>query len=334
MLKYNKYCILCMLVISLLLFAKYANAAVSPYDPLAIPARSKPEIIDLTVTDSERKRDIPIRVYLPSEKAPAPVVFFSHGLGGSREGSAFLGNHWASRGYVAVFLQHPGSDTSVWKDKPPTQRKGAMEQAAGAANFKLRVKDVPAVLEQLDRWNKTAGHVLGGRMDMTRVGMSGHSFGAVTTQAVSGQSFAGGNSPLTVPKIKAAIAFSPSSPRQGGDPKQAFGNVKIPWMLMTGTKDTSPIGNIDVKSRFAVFPALPPGGKYELVLYGAEHSVFTDRALPGDKDKRNPNHHRVILALSTAFWDAYLRNDAAAKAWLDGDGPRSLLEKNDQWQKK
>ena len=48
-------------------------------------------------------------------------------------------------------------------------------------------------------------------------------------------------------------------------------------MLMTGTRDFTGIGNGDVKSRLAVFAALPPGGKYELVLDGAEHSVFTDR---------------------------------------------------------
>jgi hypothetical protein len=47
---------------------------------------------------------------------------------------------------------------------------------------------------------------------------------------------------------------------------------------------------------------------------------------------RNPNHHRVILALSTAFWDAYLRGDAQALAWLNGSGPRSVLEAADLWQ--
>ena len=65
-----------------------------------------------------------------------------------------------------------------------------------------------------------------------------------------------------------------------------------------------PVGDIDVPSRLAVYPVLPPGGKYELVLDGAEHSAFTDRPLPGDRETRNPNHHRVILALNTAFWDA------------------------------
>jgi hypothetical protein len=105
-------------------------------------------------------------------------------------------------------------------------------------------------------------------------------------------------------------------------------------MLMTGTKDTAPIGAVDVKSRLSVFPALPPGDKYELVLDNAEHSAFSDRALPGDREKRNPNHHRVILALSTAFWDAYLREDAVAKAWLAGDGPKKHLESGDKWQRK
>lgn len=209
----------------------------------------------------------------------------------------------------------------------------AMRQAAGLENLLLRVKDVPAVLDQLERWNATAGHPLAGRLDRKRIGMSGHSFGAVTTQAVSGQVAPGGAVSWTDPRIRAAIAFSPSSPRRG-DPKQAFGRVKIPWMLMTGTKDVAPIGGADLKSRLAVFPALPPGGKYELVLAGAEHSAFSDRGLPGDTAPRNPNHHRAILALSTAFWDAWLREDAAARVWLDGDGPSAVLDKKDRWQKK
>jgi len=71
-----------------------------------------------------------------------------------------------------------------------------------------------------------------------------------------------------------------------------------------------------------------------LSVKGAEHSSFSDRSLPGDTGKRNPNHHRAILALSTAFWDAYLQGNAAAKDWLDGDGPRSVLEKQDRWQPK
>jgi hypothetical protein len=72
--------------------------------------------------------------------------------------------------------------------------------------------------------------------------------------------------------------------------------------------------------------------KYELVLQDAEHSAFSDRSLRGDQIERNPNHHRAVLALSTAFWDTYLRENAEAKEWLQGDGPRSVLDKEDRWQ--
>ena len=319
---------------ALLLFSTGALASDPAYDPLKGAEGFVPRTVDLTVVDAVRHREIPIRVYLPSSTAPAATVLFSHGLGGSREGSAFLGEHWAGRGYAAVFLQHPGSDTSVWKDKPAKDRMAALQDAAGVKNFLLRVRDVPAVLDQLVRWNAADGHVLAGRLDLNRVGMSGHSFGAVTTQAVSGQRTAFARLSFTDPRIRAAIAFSPSSPQRTGDPNQAFGQVTIPWMLMTGTKDVSPIGNIGIASRLSVYPALPPGGKYELVLAGAEHSAFTDRALPGDTEERNPNHHRVILALSTAFWDAWLRDMPQAKTWLEGDGPRSVLEAKDRWQRK
>ena len=306
----------CRLLVILLLCAGRALAAERApapereYDPLAIFDQHRFETHDFTVKDQGRQREIPIRVYLPSEKAPAPVVLFSHGLGGSRAGYAYLGRHWASRGYVAVFLEHRASD------------------ATGIRNFLSRVRDVPAVLDQLERWNKSDGHALAGMLDLSRIGMSGHSLGASTTEAMSGQLFSHGKFSYTDPRIKAAIAFSPSGPGRGGDPKEAFGSVKIPWMLMTGTRDG------DVKSRLAVFAALPPGGKYELVLDGAEHSVFTDQAPPRRTGKRNLDYHRVILALSTAFWDAWLCRDMAARTWLDGDGQNSVLEKNDRWQTK
>jgi len=321
------------LTVGCLLWMAFETVHGADYDPLAVSTEFTPRVEDLIVKDAQRRRDIPVRVYLPQAVEAAPVVLFSHGLGGSREGSSYLGKHWAARGYVAVFLQHLGSDTSVWKDETPRRRMQAMRKAASAKNFLLRVKDIPVVLDQLERWNKAERHALEGRLDLRKVGMSGHSFGAVTTQAVSGQMFERGKALFTDARIAAAVIMSPSSPRRG-TPEAAFGNVARPWMLMTGTKDTAPIGDADMESRRAVFPALPPGGKYELVLFGAEHSAFTDRALPGDTEPRNPNHHRAILALSTAFWDAFLLGRAPAQQWLDGDGPRSVLAGRDTWQKK
>jgi predicted dienelactone hydrolase len=301
------------------------------YDPLAV-ASDQPDHRDVTVSDAKRSREIPIRIYLPRKSEAAPIVIFSPGLGGTRAGSEYLGDHWANRGYVVVFVQHPGSDDSVWKNKPLDQVMPAMKEAASLENLRLRLDDVKCVLDQLEQWNNDANNELHGRVDLAHVGMSGHSFGAVTTQFLSGQKPIVGAG-FTDPRIRAAVIMSPSAPRLG-TPNAAFEDVKIPWMLLTGTKDNSPIGNADAASRLLVFPALPSGDKYELVLNNAEHSAFTDRALPGDSEPRNPNHHRAILALTTAFWDAYLRNDQAAKAWLNGDAVSKNLESADRWQKK
>jgi predicted dienelactone hydrolase len=306
--------------------------AVQHYDPLEVVSTPL-DTRDLVVRDNARKRDIPVLIYLPSSSDPAPVVLFSHGLGGARTGSAFLGRHWSARGYVAVFLQHPGSDETVWRDVPLLRRMAAMLRAANAENFLLRTQDVKVTLDELTRWNGQGGHALRGRLDMTRVGMSGHSFGAITTQAVSGQASAVARVNLTDTRIKAAVVMSPSVP-SAGSPEAAFGRVTQPWLLMTGTKDESPIGDATALSRQQVFTALPPGQKYELVLFDGLHSAFTERDLPGDRGERNPNHHRVILALSTAFWDTYLRGEATARVWLDGDGPGGVLEARDVWRKK
>jgi predicted dienelactone hydrolase len=303
------------------------------YDPLALPEKHPSAPLDLTVHDGNRNRDIPVRVFLPAAPGPQPVVLFSHGLGGSREGSPYLGEHWAARGYAVVYVQHHGSDDAVWKDVEPSQRMAALKTAASAQNLFLRLEDIKAVLDQLAVWNKQS-ESLTGRLDLAHVGMSGHSFGAQTTEGVGGQTFPGQlGQRFTDPRICAAVAFSPNISKTG-TPAASFAGVNIPWMLMTGTKDASPIGGATPETRQQVFPALPPGDKYQVILNNAEHSAFGDRPLPGESEPRNPNHHRVILALSTAFWDAYLKNDPAAKTWLASDGPRRVMETADKWEKK
>ena len=310
------------------------TATQSDYDPSKIAA-AKIETLKLTIQDKKRVREIPLRVYLPKQsdsKQAAEVVLYSHGLGGSRDTAAFLGQRWAVRGYVAVFMQHPGSDDSIWKDEPVLKRFGAMKKAANEENFKLRVGDVPVVIDQLEKWNRRTDHPLQGRMNLKKIGMSGHSFGAVTTQHVGGQASFGKAAYLDK-RITACIPMSPSAPRIGSA-KKAFGKVKLPWLCMTGTHDKSILGGAGVENRLSVYPALPRKGRYELVLFGAEHSAFTESKLPLDRLSRNPNHHRAIMAISTAFWDAYLRDDAEAKTWLTTDAVRSVLETKDRWQHK
>ena len=309
-----------------------AHAADSAYDPLAIESSpALPAPLDLDVVDEGRERTIPVRVWLPSHDRPAPVILFSHGLGGARDGNAYLGRHWSARGSCVVFLQHAGSDEAVWRDLPFPERLPALRKAINLSTTLDRYRDVSAVLDRLKAWNGEAGGPLEGRLDPARVGIAGHSFGAVTAQGVTGQRTADGRTPFTDRRIGAALLMSPSLPRIG-DGQSAFGSIAIPWMIMTGTEDDSPVGNATPESRREVFAALPPGEKYELVLFQGEHQAFGDRVLPGSKRPRDPNHHRVVLALSTAFFDAFLRGDKAALGWLESDAPRSVLAEGDLWQ--
>lgn len=302
------------------------------YNPLRLAEKSEGKSIEATVKDASRKREIPVRIYLPASTDPVPVILYSHGLGGSREASRFMGEHWSKRGYIGVFLQHPGSDESIWKDKAIGNRMSSLRDNASYQNLVLRCQDVVAVLDQLAIWNGEAGHPLKARCDLEHVGMSGHSFGAHTTQAVSGQNFPLIGQRYLEQRIDAAIAFSPSSPSRG-KVSDSFQAVKIPWMLMTGTKDTAPVGDQTVESRLKVFPSLPSSiDRYELVLDGAEHSVFTDPRMSADRKPRNPKHHQAILALSTAFWDAYLQSSPEALQWLQGEEARQILDSADRWQ--
>lgn len=288
------------------------------YDPLQEKDQAS-KSLELTVGK------LPVLVYVPPGTGPAPVVLVSHGLGGSRHIASYLGQHWSNRGYVVIFLQHPGSDESIWKDKPAGQRLQALQQAANGKNLELRVEHVKTVLDALPGWNQKGP--LQGRLDLAHIGMSGHSFGAVTTQAVSGQVYPVVGSSWNDSRIRAAIAFSPSIPR-AGEVGKAFARVRLPWLLMTGTEDTAPIGGMTVQDRRSVYPALPAGDKYELVMDGAEHSVFTDRS------RQNPRYHQEILAFSTAFWDAYLKGNPEARAWLQGPAARAALAPKDNWQYK
>lgn len=302
------------------------------YDPLAVGTEPVARY-DETWRDPARSRDVPIRVYLPASTKPAPLVLFSHGLGGSRQNNAFLGERLARRGYVALFVQHPGSDESVWRGVRPVEVMSQMRSAASGNNLKLRAEDVRFVIDEALRRANDPADRLSGRIDAKRIGVSGHSFGAMTSQVAGGMAMPVVGTSWADPRVRAIVAYSPSPPR-GSNPETAFGKVNRPWLLLTGTEDDSPIQDMDPSERRKVFAALPPGSKYECVLWGAQHSAFSERALRGDRSQRNPNHHRAMLGLTVAFWDAYLKEDPSARAWLDGDGPRSILEAKDVWQSK
>ncbi len=86
---------------------------------------------------------------------------------------------------------------------------------------------------------------------------------------------------------------------------------------------------MDALVQHFIYPLSHAGG---YVFEGGRHSAFSDTAL--FNEKRFEHHHGAIQKISTRFWDAYLKGDAEAKAWLRSERPRSdgkLLEK-DVWE--
>lgn len=270
--------------------------------------------------DTARDRVIPVRIYYPRDGAgPFPVIVFSHGLGGSRDGYRYLGERWASRGYVSVHPQHPGSDASLL-DKPHPLL-AFWESAADLENAKNRPLDITFVLDTLTRLNGQAGFPLAGKLDMSRVGVGGHSFGAYTALAVAGRVFTGRDGTVwdpRDPRIKACVALSaPAKSRARDCPTYRY--FAVPCLHMTGTKDESPIGGTSPTMRRIPFDCIHGPDQYLVTFAGGDHMVFSGRLVERPRPT-DPRFQQLVCMATTAFWDAYLRGDRQARAWLADGG--------------
>jgi len=289
-----------------------------------------------TWRDGSRNRDIPVKIYFPKTRpggnqAAFPVIIFSHGLGGSREGYAYLGGHWASCGYVSVHLQHHGSDKDLLKGLRPL--KNLREAVAVPVNATNRPRDVVFAIDRLTALNADDSFPLHGQLDLKRLGVAGHSFGAFTTMAVAGARLPvlGDDPRYPDPRVKAAIAMStPNSP--DNDNNATFDEVRIPVFHMTGTRDDSSqggmhrrrgdsdpiVGDTTAGERLRPFRHTKRAPAYLLVFEGGDHQVFSGR-LAGSR-ATDPEFQARVLAGSTAFWDAWLKDDASARQWLEDGG--------------
>jgi len=283
-------------------------------------------------SDSRRGRPLPWRLRQPTLPGPWPLVLYSHGLGGNREGGAVWGQAWADVGVAVLHLQHPGSDSD-------TLRNGlaALRAAASAEQLLARVHDVRFAIDEIER-QAQAGAEPWRSLRLDAIGLAGHSFGAQTTQAVAGQRY-----PVAVdgvdPRVRAFIALSPSLHRDGRlTPVQSFGAIARPFMAITGSLDGDPFGGFEGgTSRARVFDGLPPGQRALLWLDGADHMSFgggSPRRVPavgpfkrqGAAAALEPAHQALVARVSALWWRTHLLADAGARAALRG--PLQLAEQD------
>lgn len=294
-------------------------------DPAIEPAQiaiARGEWIDT----SRNGRKISYKTYAPVNRTdgPLPVIIWSHGLGGSRDGAGFISRFIASHGYVVVHIQHPGTDSTLWEGKPGHPWDVIRATHIPRRATLQRLRDVPFVLKQLPSLD------IAPLMDMNRLGMSGHSFGGMTTQVMAGQrrGYGARQYDLYEPRFKAGIVYSPVPFRdkRGHGPESFYGGIRIPLLIMTGTDDDSPLENFGFKDRMEVFEHSGGPEQHLLILDKGDHMVYNGSRGKLEANPKRDVHEEIIKVLSLAYWDAYLKGDTAAKDWLTGNGVRAWLD--------
>lgn len=289
-----------------------------------------PRAMELRATwpDRARGRDLPVLLRLPEAPGARPAVILSHGLGGSRDGLGYLGRAFAAAGFVALHLQHPGTDAAVWRGA--ADRSTALAAAVLDVGHALaRLQDALFAVDEMLRRAAVPGDPLAGRVDGARLAVAGHSYGAWVVQHLLGQRLPGGDRGLGLPdrRLAAGIALSPSPPR-GLPARIAFARIGVPMLHVTGTRDHGWVEGATPEEREIPFRAIEAPGQVLAVFDGATHAAFADEPAVGGR-WADPAFHDRTAALAVLFLRAVLLEDAEARAALR-DGAHGIMALDDR----
>ena len=273
------------------------------------------DALDFDWADARRQRPVPVRLYLPKSTdraAPLPLVVFSHGIGGSRRGYTWLGQHVARHGIASLHLQHVGSDRTLWTGSV-FGLVGRLQSAAQDAEAVARVQDLRFALDTL-----LAGE-LAGRFDAERIVAAGHSYGANTTLLASGARVLrdSGVVDLADARVRAAIVISAPPFYGADDPRRILSSVAVPSLHVTATEDVIRIPGYfsGAEDRIKVYEATGSARKWLAVYEGGSHSMFTDRLATGGATL-NPRVKQATQGLVLAFLrGVFDGDDSALTAW-------------------
>jgi fermentation-respiration switch protein FrsA (DUF1100 family) len=302
-------------------------------------AQSRSTVMDEQWQDTARGRTVPVKIRVPVAAGSWPVVIFSHGLGGSREGGVAWGEAWAGAGYVVLHLQHPGSDTGALRH---------IRDAASPAQLLARFADVSFALDEITR-RKAAGQGPWAQADLECIGLAGHSFGAKTVLGLAGERYPGASDTrypamnnTSEKRLKAFIALSPSMGGREVDLAQRYGSLRGPMLHITGTRDGDVLGNGESpQSRTRPFEFALAGDQYLWILKDADHLTF-DGLAPSPKLERfmrrsdvakqlQAKQFQQVAKLTTQYWDAMLKGNGEARRQLSRPAE---VGSEDVWQMK
>jgi predicted dienelactone hydrolase len=220
-----------------------------------------------------------------------PVIIFSHGFGGCATQSRFLTSGLAKAGYWVFAPNHKDARCNVRGGVPARPETPFKEPENWTdQNYRDRADDVRAVRSLL-----ASSRAYASRLDLSRLGLVGHSLGGYTMLGVAGAwgSWKQGGA-------RAVLALSPYA-----EPyriKGTLGAVAAPVMYQGGTLDKGITPSLQKEG--GVYDR-SPAPKYFVNLTGANHFSWTNL---------RPAAHRLILDYSIAFLDHYVRGEPSGEA--------------------
>ncbi len=265
-----------------------APAAVPPPPPGPSPvAQTTLPLVDTSRRAGLGPRVLTTSVWYPSAPAgPFPLIVFAHGYNTTPAAYAGLLQAWARAGYVVAAPTFPLTNPAA----PGGPNEGdVVNQPA----------DVRFVIDQL-LWADAKPGPLGGRIDPHKVGVAGHSDGAITAAEVAY------NTCCRDPRISAAVVMAGAAIGVPGG--SYFPPGSAPMLAIQGDADHS---NNPMNS-LGLYVADGGGPKFLLDLPGASHEgPFMDGGPAAD----------VVQAASIDFFDRYLESGPTSRLLHDASVP-------------
>jgi predicted dienelactone hydrolase len=309
------------------------------------------------LNDTTRNRKFYVDVYVPQGVSgdKTPVIVFSHGLSSRPEDFAEPLNHLASYGYVIAAPQHIGSDIIYLKEMFEGLHKNIFDRD----EFINRPKDISFVIDELERRNATEFQ---GRLDLTNVGVGGHSFGGYTALAIAGATidfdylqkacerpYGGLNVAILLqcralelprenyqfrdPRVTAVFAANPVNRFIFG--QTGISKIEIPVLLASGSDDPAAP---PIFEQGMPFVWLNNPDKYWMLLEGQAHVNFSKldggikNALDSTLHLSLPSQDLIssyVKGTSLAFFEVHLRNNADFRPYLQSSYTQYLSENQD-----
>jgi predicted dienelactone hydrolase len=272
--------------------------------------------------------------------APYPLVIISHGYPGNRFLMSHFGENLASKGYIAVSIDHTDSTYD--------------NKAAFGSTLVNRALDQNFVLNAMEQMNKDSGSFLYNMIDTSNTGLIGYSMGGYGAVITAGGGvtkasteytwgapagtlelmMAGTDSheALIDDRFKAIVAIGPWGMNTGFWDAEGLAGVRKPMMFIAGSEDETSLYEKGVR---ALYQGSVNADRYLLTFISAGHNAAAP--IPAPKESWAPvdnldffpfEHYadpvwdtqrmnNIAQHFITAYFNQHLKGDDSAKSYLD-----------------